>query len=362
MSFDAVVKFFAAGFLIATPSAFFFEVIIINILMIFFYIFYFFDHFITGDTIGNWIVDNYTPFLAIADVIQAFVVAAAVEELCKYYTFRAVEHPDLIFLTGLDRMRQDKKAKIGGNQSYPYSLNNTSSSDCRNGSFDRSFSFGKGERNRNHRGHSPVSTPQRPKVSSRKGVIRKIQRSDDEDAEIRTVRQQAAAVTTAMISVAIGLACAENFIYVFFLGGENTQEEIIMLLFRSIFPVHALCAAMQSIGVIKKFLEEGESSGVKLGVGKIVLPAILLHGCFDSALMMINSYIDMVVQNGNGPSVDQLNIAAACIVAAIMLIGTIIYYVKNRRQKAKLKLIEVSRVIPGQHRDDDRSEREIELL
>jgi hypothetical protein len=63
-----------------------------------------------------------------------------------------------------------------------------------------------------------------------------------------------------MISCAIGLACAENFMYVFFSGNEDTKEELIMLLFRSLFPVHALCAAMQSIGMIKKFVETEENA------------------------------------------------------------------------------------------------------
>jgi len=68
---------------------------------------------------------------------------------------------------------------------------------------------------------------------------------EDHDIDIQTVRQRAAAVTIAMISTpAVGLtSCAENFIYVFFLSGSNTQEEITMLLFRSIFPVHALCVS-----------------------------------------------------------------------------------------------------------------------
>jgi hypothetical protein len=97
-----------------------------------------------------------------------------------------------------------------------------------------------------------------------------------------------------MISTAVGLAFAENFIYVFFLSGSNTQEELAMLLLRSIFPVNALlCAGIQSIGVIKKFLEEGEASN-NVGVGKIVFPAIMLHGSFDSILMLINSYVDIV--------------------------------------------------------------------
>ena len=247
-----------------------------NIFIIFFYIFAGVDALAAKGAAGSWISNHCTPFLITADVIQAFLVAAAVEELCKYYSFRAVEHPDLLFLTGLDRLKQDKKAMIGGDQAYPCSFNNASSENCRGQSFDRSFSFNKSDRKRHHRGNnSPAGTPRRNR-NPRFG-------DDDQNDEpdIRTPRQQAAAVTTAMISVAVGLACAENFIYVFFLGGNNTQEEIIMLIFRSIFPVHALCAGMQSIGINNKFLEEGET-GARVGVGKIVLPEILLHGALNA--------------------------------------------------------------------------------
>jgi len=293
----------------------------------------------------------------------SFVVAAAAEEICKYYTFRSVEHPDLIFLTGLDRARQDVQAKIGGEEAYPYSSNNTSTLEC--GSFESTFStFSSGSKKKNHRGASPGSAGR-----VRSGLTpRRNKEEDDEEPDIRTVRQRAAAVTTAMISGAVGLACAENFIYVFFLSGSNTQEEIAMLLFRSIFPVHALCAGMQSIGVIKKFLEEGEETS-QVGVGKIVFPAILLHGTFDSVLMLINSYVDIVSDVDDDFDVPYdpviLNSIAACCITTVMIIAFVWYYRQNRHQKASLKVLELELLAKmGQLPSPDATgdQRELELL
>lgn len=332
-----MIKFFAAGFVIATPMAFLIEIIVVNVLMGFYYVFALIVMLVNNDGIGTWFYNNYRYFLVVGDIIQAFLVAAATEEFCKYYTFRSVEHPDLIFLTGLDRSKQDIHAKMGGGEAYPYSSNNASALDSRVGSFESTFSSkASGYGRKNHRGISP-STKRRFNFGKKKG-------EEEEMEDVRTVRQRAAALTIAMISTAVGLACAENFIYVFFLSGSNTQEEITMLLFRSIFPVHALCAGIQSIGVIKKFLEVGQERS-SIGVGKIVFPSIMLHGAFDSVLMIINSYIDVVAETDDDqlpkPNTLIINVVAACCVISVMFIGTVWYWRQNRQQKARLKVLEI---------------------
>lgn len=62
--------------------------------------------------------------------------------------------------------------------------------------------------------------------------------------------------------------------------GLGTQ--ISTLIARSLFPVHPLCAAIQSIGVCKRDLEGNR----RFGLGRILFPAILLHGSFDFVLMV----------------------------------------------------------------------------
>lgn len=50
---------------------------------------------------------------------------------------------------------------------------------------------------------------------------------------------------------------------------------------RCLFPIHPLCAAIQSIGVCRRYLERDSS----IKIGRIVFPGWILHGCFDFALM-----------------------------------------------------------------------------
>mmetsp|Transcript_24059 Transcript_24059/g.27460 ORF Transcript_24059/g.27460 Transcript_24059/m.27460 type:complete len:904 (+) Transcript_24059:418-3129(+) len=358
LSLDAVIKFFAAGFIVATPTAFIFEALIMTVLMSGYYFIGLIVYIVEGEDAGGWWDDNYRFVLIIADVLNAFLVAALVEEICKYYTFRTVEHPDLIFLTGLDRSKRDMKSSYGGNSSYAFSSDNNALF-ARCDTFESAYSYNSSKK-RSYRG-SNITPMHENKVGTSRG-----DNDENDEPDVRTLRQKAAAVTTAMISGAVGLACAENFIYVFFLGGSNAQEEITMLLFRSIFPVHALVAAMQSIGVIKKFLEQSDvESTSRIGVGKIILPAVLLHGSFDTVLMTVNSVIDFVEedaenQGGNSSySAFVLNTVAAAVVVSVMLSGLLWYFFAHRQQKARLKALEAG-LLPVDNCDED--EQGLELL
>jgi hypothetical protein len=75
--------------------------------------------------------------------------------------------------------------------------------------------------------------------------------NEDVEPELQKMQQQGAAITTGMISVTVGLACTENSLYVFFLGGtqdnfKDVSVHLTILLFLSMFPIHALGAAMLS--------------------------------------------------------------------------------------------------------------------
>ena len=340
LSIDAVVKFFAAGFIIAAPTAFVFESLVMSIAAL---IYYTFDLIlgILQVNVDFLEVIDYHFYALFGDILQAFLIAALIEELCKYYAFRTVEHPDLIFLTGLSRKKRDKTTTYGGNAEYAFSSDNNALR-ATDDSFESDFTVASSNSRRSHRGrsHSPRNKVRRMLSLSKEDTT-------EQQPDVRTSRQKAAAVTTAMISGAVGLACAETFIYVFFFGGSNAQEEITMLIFRSIFPIHALCAAIQSIGVIEKFLvsrDENSQTG-SVGVGKILFPAVLLHGSFDAMLMIVNTVIDVAFENanngGNGaPDMLLLNLIAAVFVLGVMISGLVWYYYKNRAQKSKLKLLE----------------------
>ena len=112
LSFDAVVKFFAVGFLICVPVGFVVEGILMNGLFSLFYLLEWILHWTMGQESDYWLSDNHRYIWMWGELVNAYLVAAMVEELCKYYGFRFLEHPDPIFLTGLDRSAQ--QAQAGG--------------------------------------------------------------------------------------------------------------------------------------------------------------------------------------------------------------------------------------------------------
>jgi len=106
LSLDAVIKYFACGFLLITGIAICFESIISIILEVF---------LITAAALGGRIEpqeasndkgDNVLttigmvyPTLAVTYLFfNSFLLAATVEELCKYFGYIMVEHPDLMIL------------------------------------------------------------------------------------------------------------------------------------------------------------------------------------------------------------------------------------------------------------------------
>jgi hypothetical protein len=345
LSLDAVIKFFATGFLIATPTAFFFEGLIVNCILVVSYSFYSLLVWIQGDDFVNFVITYWRFIWIFGELINAYLVAAVTEELCKYYSFRAVEHPDLIFLTGLDREANDNSAVDGGHIKYSFSSHQVSN-------LNRANSFGSVSSHRS-------STSRNSELP---GILRTTTEEEfyEDENDARTYRQKAAAVTTGMIGVAVGLACAENFLYVFVLGGAQESEdgrsggvleEWVVLLFRSVFPIHALAAAMQSINMIRKFVECTDDKSHRIGVGRIILPAVLLHGSFDAILMSINVFIESswdkyLEENqgneGNGVPYNALvvNLVAWASIICVMLLGILWYYRENRAQRLRLILLE----------------------
>jgi hypothetical protein len=80
--------------------------------------------------------------------------------------------------------------------------------------------------------------------------------------------------------------------------------EISVLLARSALPVHSICAAIQSIGVVRRDVEQ--DSDYKIGWA--IFPAVLLHGMFDFILLSLSffEYIfaDTTPDNKDRPSND----------------------------------------------------------
>ena len=178
--------------------------------------------------------------------LQAFVVAALVEEMAKYYGYWMVETPAL---TDPDQLAEPSEP----NTDLVLATENE---------------------NGNMTAPSHVSVKDPP----------------------RTLVSRGAGTTIAMVAVAVGFACSENFMYVFVYAPPGVENQFGTLIARSVFPIHALCAAIQSIGVNKRDLEKDP----KWQLGRILFPAILLHGCFDFIVMLLNVLLKhrKFVENG----------------------------------------------------------------
>jgi len=220
LSLDAVVKYFATGFLFSTSTALIVEMLVsavvslvtgvLGIIAVLFEISIgeLDDETDPKDMLKILIKENL--WLGVLFMfLNAFVVAATTEEICKYFGFWMMEHPDLL-------------------------------------------------------------TPQED------GAVEEVEIGRSR----RSLNSKGVATTIAMVITAVGFSCCENLKYVF--SSADIETEIGTLIARSMFPVHALAAAIQSIGVCRRDLEGDKS----VQLGRIILPAVILHGCFDFFLMV----------------------------------------------------------------------------
>ena len=190
---------------------------------------------------------------SLAAFVNAFFVAGMTEEFCKYLCFWMVEHPDL---------------EIQNKVMLPSSSSRGA-----------------------HRGETKATMTESTETT---GLLSRDQNNTPSSSSLLSDHEQqpifaptaplasiGEAITVAMITVALGFACAENLLYVFIYTPPGLSAEISTLYVRCLFPIHPMAAALQSIGVCRRDLEKDPS----VGVGRIIFPAWLLHGCFDFSLM-----------------------------------------------------------------------------
>ena len=164
----------------------------------------------------------------------------------------------------------------------------------------------------------------------------------------RKLNSMGSAITIGMITVAMGFACCENLVYIFiYTGGSgNAGMEIATLLARSLFPVHPLCAAIQSINVCRRILEKDDS----YGVGYIILPSLLLHGSYDFSLMLMsflftdgsNDDNNNEDNNDNADEDSSIGLVSFLIAFGIVILGFTYYFIESNKQKKRLNSLEVS--------------------
>jgi RsiW-degrading membrane proteinase PrsW (M82 family) len=283
VSVDAVIKYFASGFIFSIFMAIIVELVMMVILYpVAIIVFIVEAKEEAGDVpLTSWLAnpDNVHEFvkhhmgqLAIVAFVFAFVVAALVEEICKYYGFWTVETPDLT--------KPDDLTLSG-------------------------------------------TTPH----------------------EYPTLVRRGASITIAMIAVATGFACAENLQFV--MGQAKVWDEVTLLIIRSVFPIHQLCAAIQSIGVVKRDLEGNRD----FQLGRIIMPAILLHGMYDFVVIFWGLFevaeLDPDDAAYQPPATDEQPpldfgelVKTLAICCPVMLVAVSYYYFKAEQQRERLNALE----------------------
>jgi len=231
----------------------------------------------------------YTIYIA----ITAFLLAALIEELSKYFGYRMVEHPDFLSKQEMDEAMTvdvaptDEDEEEGSNQRQ-----------------------------------------ERINYSNQR----------------QSFQAQGAAITLAMICVAMGFTCCENLVYIFIYGGDTISSELSVLIARAFFPVHPIAAAIQSIGVVERDVEASRATKI----GRIILPAVLFHGGYDFFIL----WIDFMARrhgvyandNDDDDAFDAGSILAvwlSLLASALAMGAALVYYFrKARKQRRRLEAMD----------------------
>lgn len=113
-----------------------------------------------------------------------------------------------------------------------------------------------------------------------------------------------------------------------FRNNHLASTEIAVLILRSLFPVHPLAAGIQSIGVCKHDIENNRS----FGVGKSILPAVLLHGSFDFSLMIASF---LVAVNPDNEVFEENAEWISLVVSTVVFFSGAAYYLQQSRAQIK---------------------------
>ena len=271
LSLDAVIKYFSSGFVLCTFIAMAYEVMVSSVLQ--FFIFIILICGVMGEVtpgmtnqqmndLGKQFSKDHVGIFVVFVFLNAYLVAALVEELSKYFGFWMLEHPDLM---------DAKDIVVPTEDGQEINTNN-----C-------------------------------------------------------TLQSRGAAITIAMVAVATGFACSENLLYVFVYTPPSVTNELVT---RSLFPLHPLLAAIQSIGVVQRDLESDRKSQL----GRLVFPAVLLHGSFDFMLMISALATSGTHSNTHGKD-DKKSLddgIPMAISIGFMVTGFYYYYCASKSQRQRL--------------------------
>jgi len=102
-------------------------------------------------------------------------------------------------------------------------------------------------------------------------------------------------------------------------------------------PVHPVCAAIQSIGVVRRDVEKDETTDI----GWAILPAFLLHGVFDFVVLIyaliVSPPLDARDADGNPPEPGLDIILTDFLFGFVILaFGYIYYYEQAKKQRVRI--------------------------
>lgn len=117
-----------------------------------------------------------------------------------------------------------------------------------------------------------------------------------------------------------------------------------MLLLRSFLPLHPIAAALQSLGIVERDIEgRGE-------LGRAIIPAIVLHGVFDFAVMLpvvlatARSPPPATPEGDETESAEMqvgLLIFTSSLGFLFILLGLAYYFWQERKQRGRLNALQL---------------------
>lgn len=121
--------------------------------------------------------------------------------------------------------------------------------------------------------------------------------------------------------------------------------EIVVLVLRSFTPVHPLCAAIQSIGIVRRDIE-GQG-----GIGRAIFPALLLHGMFDYALFAYAAIVMSTTPKPPPPDIGPILIQLS-LGLGILALGALYYFREAKKQRERLMALESLRMDGAEELDN----------
>jgi len=251
----------------------------------------------------------YTLYIFVA----TFVVAAFIEELCKYFGYRMVEHPDFY-------SQQEVEEAITSTTVLHHPDEEDEDEDEEEEAVTNNDDV-----------ENATTHPQNTLAT-------------DYSQQCPSVQARGSAISLAMVTVAIGFACCENLMYIFLYAGQSFQLQLGVLIQRSFFPIHPILACIQSIGVCQRDLEASRTTKL----GRIILPAVCFHGTFDFLIVFISFISKLVGQQYEEGDLRITNTAEfLSVLACVWVMCAAIFYAYNEsgKQRERLAAIDLQNTV-----------------